>query len=131
AADYSATLKKKISDLGLSASVTWLGYVGSADVSTALQACDVAALLYREGVSERNTTLQAALEHGLPVVTTDGPATADSLRATPNLHFVRAGAYTPTDLAHAILSAARESPRPALAQGLISPRLAEQVDWHL
>ncbi len=149
AADYTATLKKKIGDLGLSASVTWLGYVGSAEVSAALQACDVAALLYREGASERNTTLQAALEHGLPVVTTAGPATADSLLATPNLHFVRAGAYTPTDLAQAIRSAVRESPHPALprerGRELVSPavpgeparelissaRLPEQVEWHL
>jgi glycosyltransferase involved in cell wall biosynthesis len=135
AAEYTGTLKKKIGELGLSRSVTWLGYVGSAEVSTALQVCDVAALLYREGASERNTTLQAALEHGLPVVTTDGPATADSLRATPNLHFIRAGAYTPVDLARAILSAAREGPHPALprerGRQLISPRLAEQVEWHL
>jgi glycosyltransferase involved in cell wall biosynthesis len=127
AADYTATLKKKISDLGLSTSVTWLGYVGAADVSTALQACHVVALLYREGASERNTTLQAALEHGLPVVTTDGPAASDSLRATPNLHFVRAGTYTSAELAQAIVSAARESPH----RELISPRLAEQVEWHL
>ncbi len=129
AADYAAALKKKIGDLGLSASVTWLGYVGPADVSAALQACDVAALLYRGGASERNTTLQAVLEHRLPVVTTDGPATSDSLRATRNLHFVQAGAYTPADLAQAIVSAARTGwvdtgQRPA-------SRLSEQVEWHL
>jgi glycosyltransferase involved in cell wall biosynthesis len=132
AAEYSAALKKRIDDLGLSDSVTWLGYVGAADVSAALQACDVAVLLYQGGASERNTTLQAALEHGLPVVTTDGPATSDSLRATPNLHFVRAGAYTPADLAQAILSAAQERPHPALPQrGRELSRLEEQVGWHL
>jgi glycosyltransferase involved in cell wall biosynthesis len=133
AAEYSASLKKKIGDLGLSASVTWLGYVGPAEVSAALQASDVAALLYQGGASERNTTLQAALEHGLPVVTTDGPATSDSLRATPNLHFVRAGAYTPADLAQAILSATTSLPPPL--PGRVgaggSSRLSEQVEWHL
>jgi glycosyltransferase involved in cell wall biosynthesis len=135
AAEYAAMLKRKISDLGLSGSVTWLGYVSSADVSAALQACDVAALLYREGASERNTTLQAALEHRLPIVTTDGPATSDSLRATANLHFVPAGAYAPADLAQAILSAAASLP-PPLSGGVgvgaaDSSRLSEQVEWHL
>jgi glycosyltransferase involved in cell wall biosynthesis len=130
AREYAAALKKKIDDLGLSTSVTWLGYVSAAEVSTALQACDVAALLYREGASQRNTTLEAALEHRLPVVTTDGPATSDSLRATPNLYFVRAGAYAPDDLARAILSAARtgwvDTGQPAAGA-----RLREQVAWHL
>jgi glycosyltransferase involved in cell wall biosynthesis len=130
AREYAAALKKKIDDLGLSTSVTWLGYVGPADVSTALQASDVAALLYREGASQRNTTLEAALEHRLPVVTTDGPATSDSLRATPNIYFVKAGAYTPDDLAQAILSAARtgwvDTGQPAAGS-----RLGDQVAWHL
>lgn len=130
AADYRAGLKKKIADRGLTSAVTWLGYVSSADVSAALQACDVAALLYREGASERNTSLQAALEHRLPVVTTDGPATSDSLRASPNLHFVRAGAYTPADLAQAILSAAGAGWVEA-GESSPSARLSEQVEWHL
>lgn len=130
ARDYTAALKRKIGDLGLSGSVTWLGYVAPAEVSAALQACDVAALLYREGASQRNTTLQAVLEHQLPVVTTDGPATSDSLRATANVQFVRAGAYTPADLARAILSAARTGWVDA-GPGPAASRLSEQVDWHL
>lgn len=130
AREYTASLKRKIDDLGLSGAVTWLGYVSAAEVSAALQACDVAALLYREGASQRNTTLEAALEHRLPVVTTDGTATSDSLRATPNIYFVKAGAYTPADLAQAILSAARtgwvDAGQPAAAS-----RLSDQVAWHL
>ena len=130
ARDHTVALKRKINDLGVSSSVTWLGYLSSADVSAALQACDVAVMLYPNGASERNTTLEAALEHRLPVVTTDGPATSNSLRATANLHFVRAGAYTPADLAEAILSAARTGwvdadPRPGVS------RLEQQVAWHL
>src|SRR5260370_10057903 len=87
AREYTAALKRKIDDLGLSSSVTWLGYVSPAEVSAALQACDVAALLYREGASQRNTTLEAALEHRLPVLTTDGPATPYALRRPPKLYF--------------------------------------------
>src|SRR5260370_31196168 len=98
AREYTPALKRKIDDLGLSSSVTWLGYVSPADVSAALQACDVAALLYREGASQRNTTLEAALEHRLPVVTTAGPATSDALPAAPNIYFLPAGALHPTHL---------------------------------
>lgn len=130
AREYMAALKRKIDQLGLFCAVTWLGYVSAAEVSAALQACDVAALLYREGASQRNTTLEAALEHRLPVVTTDGPATSDSLRATPNIYFVRAGAYTPFDLAQAILSAARTGWVDAV-QPAIASRLSDQVAWHL
>jgi len=130
AREYTAALKRKIDQLGLSGAVTWLGYVSAAEVSAALQACDVAALLYREGASQRNTTLEAALEHRLPVVTTDGPATSDSLRATPNLYFVRAGAYAPSDLAQAILSAARTGWVDAGQPGAPS-RLSDQVAWHV
>ena len=125
---YAAALKKKIDGADLSTAVTWLGYVSPADVSTALQGCDVAALLYREGASQRNTTLEAALEHRLPVVTTDGPANSDSLRATPNLYFVKAGAYAPDDLAAAILSSARTG---WVDTGAAGSRLADQVAWHL
>ncbi len=130
AREYTAALKRKIGDLGLSGSVTWLGYVSPADVSAALQACDVAALLYREGASQRNTTLEAALEHRLPVVTTDGPATSDSLRATPNITFVEAGAYTPADLAEATLSAARTGWADA-GQRSAGGRLSQQVEAHV
>jgi glycosyltransferase involved in cell wall biosynthesis len=130
AREYAAALKRKVDELGLSAAVTWLGYVSPAEVSTALQACDVAALLFREGASQRNTTLEAALEHRLPVVTTDGPATSDSLRATPNIYFVKAGAYTRDDLVQTILSAARtgwvDTRQPAAES-----RLRDQVAWHL
>jgi glycosyltransferase involved in cell wall biosynthesis len=128
AREYTAAMKGKIDGLGLSSSVMWLGYVSPAEVSAALQACDVAALLYREGASQRNTTLEAALEHRLPVVTTDGPATSDALRATPNLYFVRAGAYAPADLAQAILSAARTG---WVDAGPTRSRLSDQVAWHI
>jgi glycosyltransferase involved in cell wall biosynthesis len=128
AREYTAILKRKIDELGLSGSVTWLGYVSSAEVSAALQACDAAALLYPQGASQRNTTLQAVLEHRLPVVTTDGPATSDSLRATSNIYFVKAGAHTPADLAQAILSAARTG---WVDAGPTGSRLSEQVAWHL
>lgn len=130
AREYAAGLKRKTAELGLDTAVTWLGYARAEEVSVGLQACDAVVLLYQEGASARNTTLQAALEHRRPVVSTDGPATSDALRSAPNLHLVPAGAYTTADLVQAIRSAARTGWSQA---GSASPssRLSEQVEWHL
>jgi glycosyltransferase involved in cell wall biosynthesis len=129
AREYAGALKRRTAELGLDRAVTWLGYARPEEVSAALQTCDAVVLLYQEGASARNTTLQAALEHRRPVVTTDGPATSDVLRRTPNLHLVRAGAYTPADLTEAIRSAARAGWSDA--GSVAGSRLAEQVAWHL
>ncbi len=127
---YISALKRRIADLHLVDQVTWVGYVENADVSVALQACDVCVLLYPDGASRRNTTLQAALEHGLQVVTTDGPATSPSLRQTPSIHLLRARAYRPDELAEAILAAFRGGSTEGSQTPVASP-LEGQVDWHL
>ena len=46
------------------------GYLEAADASRALATCDALALPFTDGVSLRRTSLLAALDHGLPVVTT-------------------------------------------------------------
>jgi glycosyltransferase involved in cell wall biosynthesis len=57
-----------------------LGYLPPADVSAVLQAADVLALPFVDGVSERRTSFMAGLAHGCPVVTTFGPNTGPGLR---------------------------------------------------
>jgi len=75
------------------------GYLPSVEVSEAMQAMDLLALPFSDGISERRGTLMTGLSHGLPVVATlghnSGPAlrSADFLAATPandRAGFVRA-----------------------------------------
>jgi glycosyltransferase involved in cell wall biosynthesis len=49
------------------------GGVDASELSLWIQACDVAVQLYADGASSRRTTLMAALAHGVPVVTAEGP----------------------------------------------------------
>lgn len=56
-----------------------LGYVKPEEVSSALHACDVLALPYVDGASERRTTLMAGLAHGIAVVSTRGHNTGPTL----------------------------------------------------
>ena len=46
------------------------GYLSAADASHALATCDAMALPFADGVSLRRASMLAALDHGLPVVTT-------------------------------------------------------------
>lgn len=57
-----------------------LGYLSAPEASRALQAADVLALPFFDGVSERRTTLMAGLVHGVAVATTWGHNTGRTLR---------------------------------------------------
>lgn len=57
-----------------------LGYLSASEVSVALQAVDVLALPFADGVAERRTTFMAGLSHGCAIITTIGPDTGHSLR---------------------------------------------------
>jgi glycosyltransferase involved in cell wall biosynthesis len=63
-------LNRLARDLGISDHLIWTGYLEPAEVSAALLAADMAVLPYADGASFRRGSLLAALEHGLPVITT-------------------------------------------------------------
>ncbi len=65
---------------GLEALFKPLGHLSEREVSEALQAADVLALPFIDGVSERRTSFMAGLSHGCAVVTTFGSNTGHTLR---------------------------------------------------
>lgn len=56
------------------------GRLDAGEVAAHLAAADIFLAPFIDGVSTRRTTVMAALQHGLPVVGTDGPLTDDVLR---------------------------------------------------
>jgi glycosyltransferase involved in cell wall biosynthesis len=60
------------------------GVLSPAELARWLSAGDIFLAPFLDGVSTRRTTLMAALQHGLPVVATDGPLTDRILRDAPD-----------------------------------------------
>lgn len=79
---YLAKVEGLIAELGLADRVQWTGFTGSDEVSANLLATDCAVLPYREGASLRHGSLMAACAHGLPIVSTEVPA---SVRSAPGV----------------------------------------------
>jgi glycosyltransferase involved in cell wall biosynthesis len=73
---FAEQIRAQIQQLGLGARVQETGFLDPPEVSAHLLACDLCVLPYRDGASFRRGTLMAALEHGLPLVTTR-PAEAE------------------------------------------------------
>ncbi len=59
----------------------FLGHLPSADLAEMLQAVDVLALPFVDGVSERRSSFMAGLEAGVPVATTLGHSSGTTLRS--------------------------------------------------
>lgn len=74
-----------------------LGYLDEPAVSEALQAVDLLALPFIDGVSERRTTITAGLAHGTPILTTVGPSTGTTLQSATFLSATNA--TTPAEFA--------------------------------
>lgn len=62
-----------------------LGFVSPTEVSEVLQATDVLALPFLDGVAERRSSFMAGLNHGCAIVTTIGMGTGPTLRSADYL----------------------------------------------
>lgn len=60
--------------------VEWAGPLEEAALSLELRRSQLAYLPFRDGASDRRTSLLAALAHGVPTITTEGPGTTQELR---------------------------------------------------
>lgn len=61
--------------------IRWTGRLEDDAVSRELAGLDAAYLPFTDGVSERRTSALAVLAHGIPLITSIGPATTASLRS--------------------------------------------------
>lgn len=104
-----------------------LGYLPSSEVSSALQAVDVLALPFIDGVSERRTSFMAGLSHGCAIVTTLGPNTGASLRRAE--YFVAGEADDPAAHLRAICGLLSDDVRKSQLGKAARLAYHSQYDW--
>jgi len=67
---YLQQVETRIEQLGLKSRLHWTGHVPAPEVSAAFLSSDLCLLPYQDGASYRRGSFMAALEHGMPIVTT-------------------------------------------------------------
>lgn len=83
-ADYVVPMTRRLTAAG----VIWVRGASLERVSQCLHASDLAALPFHSGASFNRSSMLACLQHGLPTVTTDGPATPANLKEVYDLRLV-------------------------------------------
>jgi polysaccharide biosynthesis protein PslF len=74
---YLAKIKNLVQQAGLENDVTWVHDCPVDEVSDYLFASDIYAVPYKDGLTTRRGSALAGMAHGLPTVSTKGPATPD------------------------------------------------------
>jgi glycosyltransferase involved in cell wall biosynthesis len=70
---YKVSIESALRENGLNGDdIEWTGVLPHPDVSRLLSSCDLMLLPFVDGVSSRRTSAIAALQHGLPLLTTRG-----------------------------------------------------------
>ena len=82
---YHASLREQLRQKGMDGAFRFPGHIPRDQVAKLLAESDCCLLPFEEGVSERRTSLLAALIQGTPVVTTEGPYVPDDFRGIPGL----------------------------------------------
>jgi glycosyltransferase involved in cell wall biosynthesis len=126
AEEYYQKLLTLRDELGLTAAVTFTGYVDTARVSAMLRAADLGVLPFNHGISLKSGSLLAMLAHGLPVVGTYSEATSAELVNGETL------LLAPPRNERALSEALRQliaSPRQRTRLGKAALALADQYSW--
>jgi len=86
---YAASCRSLTADLGLESEVLWTGYAEPRMVESALAAADLFIAAIERGADCRNSSILAAMEAGVPVLTTENPryGTDRELRAGGQCRF--------------------------------------------
>ena len=84
---YAEELRELSQRLGIENRVSWVGEYGSDDDSASLylRAADICVLPFDHGINLNNSSVAAAVTHGLPVVTTRGPVVEEPFRHAENV----------------------------------------------
>lgn len=123
---YAKRIKSLISTHNLTNYIIFTGYVELEAVSANLLAADVAVMPYRDGVSFRRTTLIAALQHGLPIISTSPTMPIPEL--VPNKNMLLVPPKDINGLTNAVLTLANDK---NLSHYLSkeSKKLGQPFDW--
>ncbi len=119
--NYQDTIARRIHESGIETDVIWTGFVEPELVSASLQCLDVCALPFLEGACYRHGSLIAAIEHNLPIVTTE-PSLAFPAETTTPLPRLKDGSnalLVPPGDANALAA--------AMEKLIVSPRLREHL----
>jgi glycosyltransferase involved in cell wall biosynthesis len=125
-AAFQAQIERQIKRYDLERRIIRTGFIEAEQVSGHLLASDVVVLPYRDGVSYRRGSLQAALAHGCAVITTEPAERLPELRDGDNIRLV------PPESAPALVLAITEllqapALRARLGQG--ARELASDFSW--
>jgi len=104
---YAAACSRLVADLGIEPEVLWTGYAPPRMVGRALAAADLFVSAIERGADCRNSSILAAMEAGLPILTTENPryGTDRELRAGGQCRFFDArDAVSLADTVEAVLA---------------------------
>jgi glycosyltransferase involved in cell wall biosynthesis len=119
-------LDELLGRLNLVHHVSRSGYLSEGQTSAALHLADLAVQLYPDGVSEKRTSLQAVLLHGLPVISTRRGPVPPPFRHGENLWLIPLG--DTHSLAKALEQLCRDAPlRARLRVGALAT--AQAFSW--
>jgi glycosyltransferase involved in cell wall biosynthesis len=112
--------------LSLATHVSRSGYLSEEQASAALRLADLAIQLYPDGVSEKRTSLQAVLAHGVPTISTQRGSVPPPFCHGENLWLIPAGEAD--SLAKALEQLCRDAPlRARLRAGALTA--ARAFSW--